>query len=157
MRTETLLEILRKIYVFFPQLSGWQLMIAIFFHNLFIDLNAILLGLIIGIVPFLYLIINGFIIGIVIKAGVVLKGWKAVFFGLFPHGIFEIPALILTLSSGFLIGFESLKWLLRKESQVKNSLKRGLRIFFKLIVPLLFLASLTEVFVTSLILEKLIK
>ena len=86
-----------------------------------------------------------------------LKGLAIAILGLAPHGIIEIPAAILGISLGFWAGLEVIKWLSGKKSQVRACLKTGLKTFFKLIVPALFLAALIEVFITPPILEALIK
>jgi len=151
------LETLKQAFLPFFGLTPWELVLAIFIHNASRALLVILLGIIVGLVPFIFLIVNGFIIGVIIYEVAILKGLGIAVAGLLPHGIIEIPAIILTITLGFQIGFETIKWLLGKESQVRAFFKTGLKFFFKLIIPALFLASLIEVFITLQILEGLIK
>lgn len=152
-----ILEHLRQTFAPFFELSDWELVFAIFIHNTLRIFLIILFGLIVGIVPFIFLVTNGFIIGVVVYEVAILKGITIAILGVVPHGIIEIPAIILGISLGFQEGLEVIKWLLKKKSQVRHSLKIGLKTFLKLIVPALFLASLIEVFITSQILEILIK
>lgn len=151
------LETLRQAFTPFFELTSWELVLAIFIHNALRALLVIFLGLIVGIVPFIFLVANSLIIGIVVYEVAILKGLGVALAALVPHGIIEIPAVILAITLGFQGGLEVVKWLLGKESQVRTFLQTGLKIFFKLIIPALFLASLIEVFITPQVLEALIK
>lgn len=105
---------------------------------------AMLLGIFFGIVPILFLFANGIVIGFFAK----LVGEK-IGFGLFlllllPHGILEIPALILACSYGFWLGIEfakSRKGILEK---ARFAVNRYTRIVF----PMFTVAAMIE---TSLI------
>jgi stage II sporulation protein M len=143
---------LKQAFAPFFELTPWELVFAIFIHNTLRVLLVILLGIIVGIAPFIFLVANGFLIGIVVYEVAILKGLGITILALIPHGIIEIPAVILGISLGFQTGFEMIKWLLGKKSQIKISLKISLKTFLKLIVPALFLASLIEVFLTPRIL-----
>ncbi|MCK4476224.1 MAG: stage II sporulation protein M [Methanophagales archaeon] len=77
-----------------------------------------------------------------------LLGWFAqeegllVFLAILPHGIFEIPAFLLSAAIGLKLGREVLK---RKgERHLKKELRNGLRVFFILVLPLLLIAALIE-------------
>jgi stage II sporulation protein M len=75
-------------------------------------------------------------------------GWVAheeglvVFLAIVSHGIFELPAYLLSMAIGLRLAWEVFK---RKEKrQLKMRLGEGLRVYFILIVPLLIIAALIE-------------
>ena len=57
--------------------------------------------------------------------------------------------ILLATALGFMVGWESLKWLRRRESSVKSQLSSSLKLYLKIILPGLAAAAITEVFVTS--------
>jgi len=74
---------------------------------------------------------------------------SAFFTGIFPHGVIEIPVLIFCGAIGIRIAVSLFKKIFRKKSDIKKELIQGLNFFFKILIPLLFLASLIEVFITQ--------
>ncbi len=124
----------------------------IFFNNLLVSLVIILAGGILPILPVILGILpNGFIIGLM--AGffeykqVLTKG--NFFLSLIPHGIFEIPAIIISAAVGMVWG----AWNWRNLIKSKNSkwfisnLKETLT-FLPFIITLLFIAAFMEVSVS---------
>lgn len=81
-------------------------------------------------------------------------GLGVYFIGILPHGIFELPALILSCALGLLIcrtGTEKL----RKRSDV-SFLHRVLdcnRVFLSFVAPLLLVAALVEAYITPALLK----
>lgn len=79
-----------------------------------------------------------------------MLGWytqgqnPTVFLAIVPHGIFELPAFLLSAAIGLRLGREVLK---RKgERHLKKELWNGLRMYLILILPLLLIAALIESF-----------
>jgi stage II sporulation protein M len=69
-----------------------------------------------------------------------------------PHGIFELPAIFLGTSIGLKLGLHPFRRLAGKaDTTLLSELSYGLRLFFRLILPLLLLAAAIEVFVTPLL------
>lgn len=113
----------------------------IFKNNSLVSLTAILLGFFFGIFPFLTLIFNGYIIGLVARLSVDAVGvyelWR-----LLPHGIFELPAVLISISLGIKFGsfvFNKNPW-----KRFKYLLSNSLQVFFFIILPLLLIAALIE-------------
>jgi len=127
------------------------LLLIIFINNTIKALGAILFGILLGLPPLLFVSLNGFIIGGFISEVASLKGWDYVAAGLVPHGIIEIPMLLLATAMGFIVGIESFKWLLRIESRVKLQLSACLKLYLRLVLPALAVAALIEVFITPLL------
>jgi uncharacterized membrane protein SpoIIM required for sporulation len=77
-----------------------------------------------------------------------LLGWLAqkegliVFLTIVPHGMFELPAYLLSMGIGLRLAREVLKR--KEERELKMTLGEGLRVYFTLIVPLLIIAALIE-------------
>ncbi len=133
------------------------LCLIIFLNNAIKSLFVILLGILAGIPGLIFIYINGVIIGIVFSFVIAAKGWLAALAGTLPHGIIEIPLLLLTVALSLLIGWESLRWLMGRKSIVKLKIAFGMKIYLKVILPGLFLAALIETFITPLIASALVK
>jgi len=111
----------------------------IFLNNLKASFFAMVFGISFGIFPVIVGVVNGYLIGFVARETVAREGifilWK-----LFPHGIFELPAVILSIGIGFKIGID----LFRKDQKFKYNFKEGLRFFVFVIFPLLLIAGIIE-------------
>ena len=123
---------------------------AIFFNNASKTLLAIALGGLFGIIPGIFLLANGVALGVVFSLATQSKGLALSLLSIMPHGILELPAVILGTSIGFMIGNHALKTVLRKsDAALVVELKRGLRYFCSVIAPMLVAAAFVEAFVTS--------
>ena len=135
------------------QATNWLGQIRIILvNNLVATMLLVFTGGILPILPvFLGIIPNGTMIGLM--AGYFeyqQKLAKSIFFlGLIPHGIFEIPAILLSATVGIIWGMRNWRNLLLERTlpsffeQTKESLS-----FFPLIITLLVLASIIEVLLT---------
>jgi stage II sporulation protein M len=113
----------------------------IFFNNIQSSFIGMLFGIILGIFPVIAAVANGYLLGFVAEttaeeAGIFIL-WR-----IFPHGIFELPALFISLGLGLKIGTFIFK---------KNKLKtlaiyllKSIKVFFYIVVPLLIIAALIE-------------
>jgi stage II sporulation protein M len=127
------------------------LFLAIFINNAIKALGLVFLGILLGLPPLLVIGLNGFIIG---GLGSVLgsaNGWRYVIASFVPHGVIEIPVILLATALGLTVGMESLKWLVRRESRVKSQLSDCLKVYLRWILPGLAIAAIIEVFVTPLL------
>ena len=124
------------------------LFFAIFLNNAIKALGVIGLGILVGIPPVLFIGINGLVLGSVISGVKSVHGVEYAVAGIAPHGVIEIPMILLATALGFMVGWESLKWLRRKESSVKSQLSSSLKLYLKAILPGLAVAAVIEVLVT---------
>jgi stage II sporulation protein M len=130
----------------------------IFNQNACASLIILFLGIILGIVPRLSTAFNAFIVGIVLTTAFeknLLSGLLFIAI-LIPHGIFEIPALIISAAFGIRFGWF---W---KNNEPRLSLKEKFIVVLKqnlqlvpLIIFLLIIAAFMEVFVSGYISEML--
>jgi stage II sporulation protein M len=84
-------------------MNFFQLFIYIFENNLQTAFTGIILGILFGIFPLIIVLFNGYVLGFVANKAVAVAG-ASVLLRLLPHGIFEIPALILSLGLGLRLG-----------------------------------------------------
>jgi stage II sporulation protein M len=134
-------------------MSRWQMMAFIFLNNAVKGLAMLLLGLAFGVVPFIFLVINGLITGLVVRWVEGLGGMGLAMAALLPHGVIEIPALLLAAALGFRIGGEAFRRLTRRPAQVGQQLRAGLKLFLVVVAPALLVAAAVETFVTPLLIR----
>jgi len=127
------------------------LFLIIFINNAIKALGIIFLGILLGLPPLLFIILNGFILGGLGSVLESVNGWKYVMASFLPHGVIEIPVILLAAALGLTVGMESLKWLVRRESRVKLQLSNGLKVYVRWILPGLAVAAIIEVLVTPLL------
>jgi stage II sporulation protein M len=127
------------------------LLLIIFINNAIKALGLVFLGILLGVPPVLFIGLNGFILGGFSSTLESVNGWRYVIASFVPHGVIEIPVILLATALGLTLGLKSLKWLLRRESRVKLQLSNCLKVYLRLILPGLAVAAIIEVFVTPLL------
>ena len=124
--------------------------------------TACAMSILFGILPFIFLTLislslNGFMIGIVLgfsKATTGASMIKSFVLGILPHGIFELPALIISMSMGIYLCLTlTLKIFGRGKIKIIELFKGYLRIFISLIIPMLIFAGFIEAYVTPILLR----
>ncbi|MDK2869050.1 MAG: stage sporulation protein [Pyrococcus sp.] len=109
-----------------------------------------------GGLTFLNLILNGINLGILFYDSLLLGDLKAFFLLIFPHGVFEIPGMIIAGAAGFKIPYEVLRFALSKKEEIIT--EEDAKEFFKLVsisIVLIFIAALIESTITLKIAESL--
>lgn len=144
---------LRKMLEPLHSLGPVALLIVIFLNNAIKALLALVLGIAVGIPPLFFIVTNGLTIGALVAVLNPSQGWVVVLAALAPHGIIEIPMLLLSTALGLLVGRESLKWLFKRQSKVKWELVQGLKLYARWILAGLFMAAAIEVFLTPYLVE----
>jgi len=126
------------------------LALGIFVNNGLKTFLVIVLGLLCGVVPVVFVLTNGFAIGFLLHLSTQSAGLSGSLLAIAPHGIFELPGVLLGASIGLMLGTRAIGRLLgRSESKLGLELKQGLRFFWAVIVPLLLVGAFVEAFVTS--------
>ncbi len=119
-------------------LSGLELIAFIFFNNLKSSFFGLILGIFFGILPSFIAIFNGYILGFVsfesVKENGIFILWR-----LLPHGIFELPAVFISLGLGMKLATS----LFNKKELRKNFID-ALRTFLFVVIPLLIIAAIIE-------------
>lgn len=125
------------------------------------NLQATFMAVLMGLVPFVFLPVLSLVLNaVVVGAAVALSGimdmavWQMVLLGLLPHGIFEIPAIMLGVSMGLYL-CSAMNGTLRKRPgtpRLEAVLPRLTGVFAFGAVPLLVLAAVVETVITPLLL-----
>ncbi len=142
-------EALQEFGKLFLGLSKPYLAAAIFLNNGLKTLAVIVVGTLGGILPLVFLLVNGYVLGIVLDVTIRSEGALAAFLAVAPHGALELPAILLGTSIGLMVGVRAVKRLFGKgERTIPDELARALRFFLIIIVPLLLLSAFIEAFIT---------
>lgn len=147
------LEDIAKLAEMVKGLSLIQIFLIIFINNTIKSLFILVSGFIFGIIPLLFIAYNGYFLGIVCHKIILEKGFLYLFAGLLPHGIIEIPMVLLSGAIGLRLGIQMFATIKGQNISLKNELSEGLKLFFYYIAPLLFFAAIIETFVTSAIIS----
>ena len=127
--------------------------LALFANNL----RAMVLGILYGFIPFLYLPalalgVNAAILGML--ASLIDGQWLLLAAGILPHGIFELPALFLSLAAGLCLCKNINAYIRKNEKGVmKPLLLNILRVTVLLVLPLLVIAAVMETYVTPALMQ----
>jgi len=136
-----------KVFRGFPKL---QLAAAIFLNNTVKTLAAILLGVLFGVLPAFFLVVNGAALGLVLSLSMKSRGLWASLISILPHGVLELPAVFLGTSIGIMMGVLLARKLFAKsDANIGVELGRAMKFYCLVIVPLLFFAAVVEAYVTS--------
>ncbi|SCW72987.1 stage II sporulation protein M [Paenibacillus tianmuensis] len=130
----------------------WSLFWLIFWNNALKSLLVIALGLFFGVFPLFFLLANGLLLGYVCMVSAQKQSWLFVIKTILPHGILEIPAIIVACALGLRLGMMVLKTLLSSLSPTRSvKTREQFLLFIKALLPLsvmlvavLFVAALIE-------------
>ncbi len=126
----------------------------IFLNNMFVSLFAFVSGVFFGVIPVFIIIVNGFFPGLLFPMVASERGVLFFIAGIIPHGIIEIPAIILACALGFRLGRLSLQKLYgilyaKNDINLVSEFFRSLLLYVASVIPMLFIAAVIEVFLTS--------
>lgn len=143
---EQILKIITELIEKTEGLSGLQLIKFIFINNLKSGFFAMIFGIFLGIVPFIVAIMNGYVLGFVANKTIAIEG-ILVLWRLLPHGIFEIPAIMISIGLGLRLGL----FLIYNCIIFYNKNLSRLNIYLLIVLSILFFPiSLVVVFVLTL-------
>lgn len=121
-----------------------ELISFIIFNNIKSAFFGMIFGVFFGIISLGVVVVNGYVLGFVMKETVSLEGFS-ILFRLVPHGIFEIPAVIISLALGLKLGMFLFVYKGKnKAREFLTWLKDSIRVFVFIIIPLLVLAGIIE-------------
>lgn len=138
-------EITSQLLAYFEQLieqtkdfGTWEMIGFLFQNNVLASFLGVVGGLSVGLFPLVNAIMNGFVLGFASSLSVTQNGifslWR-----LFPHGIFELPALFISLGIGFNLGSKFLE----RYFKINGLLNQFFVILGAGIIFLLFISALT--------------
>jgi stage II sporulation protein M len=138
----------------FPDPEGASFIELVLFYainNITASLLFIVSGLVLGVPPLLFIAFNGFFIGWSVYTYAKEVGFWLVTALLLPHGIIEIPTIILSAAMGMGLGYQLIHQI-RKKGSIRDYLVESFYIFMKRIVPLLIIAAIIETVLSVLVL-----
>ena len=135
-------DVLRELIEKTRGLSALELIAFIFANNLQSSLSGLVFGVVLGIFPCITAVINGVVLGYVLAQAWAISG-ASDFWRIVPHGIFELPAVFISLGLGVRLGTAWFvprgKW----EEFIRRA-KYSALVFFGVVVPLLIIAAVIE-------------
>jgi len=139
--SKELLDYFRKIIEETKGFGLFDLIIFLFRNNSFSGFMGLFFGVVLGIFPVINAIINGLVLGFVSNLSVTESGafslWR-----LLPHGIFELPAIFISLG----LGVKLSTFIFKKDKldSLRDFLEKSFWSFLLIVIPLLVLAAIIE-------------
>lgn len=147
--TEAIIEEIKRMFLFEEEITQWELFLFILENNITKLFIILPLGIFAGLIPFFSVLANGLILGIFAQVISQEASWPFFILGIAPHGIIEIPVLILSSAIGMQIGKVAIYKLFGKKESLREELAKALKFFILILIPLLFIAAFIETFITS--------
>lgn len=119
----------------------FQLFVFVLQNNLLTAFLGMIGGVLFGIFPVITSAMNGYVLGFVMNKTAAVAG-SGVLLRLLPHGIFELPALIISLGLGIRLG--AFIFAKKKKEDFVYALENSLKVFLLVVIPLLLVAALIE-------------
>jgi len=139
--SEKIMLYLKQLVELTQKMNAAELFRFIFSNNIKSTFMGIFMGIFLGIIPFIGLVMNGYLLGFVAAMSVSSEGF-GILFNLIPHGIFELPAIFISLGLGLKLGT-----FLFKEDKIKSFkdyVLNSLKVFLLIVLPLLIIAACIE-------------
>ncbi len=134
-------DFIKEILLKTENMSQSRLISFIFLNNIQSSFFGMVFGIFLGIFPVISAIANGYLLGFVANFAIQEDGifslWR-----IFPHGIFELPAVFISFALGLRLGasiFSKKKFIKFNENFISS-----LKVFVLIIIPLLILAAIIE-------------
>jgi stage II sporulation protein M len=145
------LDMLKNSFGWIKDLTPVGIMLVIFLNNALKSLLAIVLGAGFGIIPVIFVAGNGVLLGLVANQISSEKGVLFVLAAILPHGIIEIPMVLISSGLGLRLGYLMYSSIMGKETDMRSELAQSIRIYMRIIMPLLFVSAVVETFVTPVV------
>jgi len=123
--------------------TSFEMFIAILSNNVLASFIFLASGIVVGVPPLLFIIVNGFFVGWISYSVASELGLGYVVSSLLPHGIIEIPAITLCAAMGVGLGYQLINKL-RRIGGLQAYVQESLSLFVRRIVPLLIVAAIIE-------------
>ena len=128
------------------------LALQLFLNNLQACVLLFLGGAAFSLVTIFVLSFNGIVIGGILELVGGKEGGLVMFAAIIPHGIFELPAVLVSSSLGLMLGRAIFMELTGQADAAQSAVHLG-KIFLKYVVPFIAFAAFIEAFITPAILH----
>jgi len=139
--SEQILKFIEELLQKTQDMGHFELISFIFFNNVQSSFFGMILGIFLGIFPLMAAIANGYLLGFVSSLVVNSEG-VFILWRLFPHGIFELPAIFISLGLGLKMG--TFIFQKKKLESLKKYFLNSLKVFLFFVLPLLIIAAIIE-------------
>lgn len=138
---ERLIEYFRELVEKTKDYNAFEMTGFIFSNNIGATFLSMLLGSLFGIFSVFNAILNGFVLGVAANMSVYENGFLSLL-RLLPHGVFELPAVFISLGMGLKLG----TFILEKEKlkSFVDFLWETIRVYIFIVLPLLLIAAIIE-------------
>lgn len=119
----------------------WQMILFLFRNNIWSAFSGMLMGVVFGIIPAVSTVLNGYVLGFVSNAVVAEAGYLSLW-RILPHGIFEIPAIMISLGLGIRLGM--FMFAKKPINEFKKRILMSIKTFLLVVFPLLVIAAIIE-------------
>lgn len=140
---EKILEIIRELIGQTEGLGVFGLIRFIMANNMKSAFLGIFLGIFLGVAPLGIIIVNAYILGFVANKSIAVGGFL-ILWRLLPHGIFEIPAILISLALGLKLGFSLMNNCIKHYNKKISSLNSAFLMFLSILfLPVSFIIYMT--------------
>ena len=136
-----ILQIISELLEKTKDMTQGQLTNFIFFNNLKTSFLGMIFGVFFGIFSIVIAIANGYLVGFVASIAVQIEG-VSILWKLLPHGIFELPAVFISLGLGLKLSMFVFQK--NKKKALYEYFWNSLRVFLFIVIPLLIIAAIIE-------------
>jgi len=146
------IDVLEELLGTLPDVGNMSLPMLFLFilgNNLFKSFLWMLSGVFFSLPSIFFTVLNGFFIGWISYSVGMEHGFLFTVVALTPHGVIEIPTILLSSAAGMALGYQLVNRL-RGRGSLRAEFGKALRLFIWRIAPLLLLAAILEVTVTPL-------
>lgn len=117
-----------------------SLSLFIFQNNTLSSLSGLFFGVFLGLLPIFSSIFNGILLGYVYSLASSVSGFSVIW-QLIPHGVFELPAVFISLGLGLKLGFSVFQGSIQL---IKDRFRMSFWVFVLWVIPLLLVAAIIE-------------
>jgi len=136
-------QLIKQLILKTQDLNTPEMVLFILQNNFQSSLFALGLGILFGIFPLISIITNGAVLGYVLGLTYETSGISS-WWRLFPHGIFELPAIFIALGLGLKLGFTIFSTKTDKNKEFHRRFYNSINVFLMIIIPLLIIAAIIE-------------
>ena len=119
-----------------------MLFFTLLLHNVMATIFVLVSGVIVGIIPTFAIGSNGFVLGVVYRQVAEVDGYSKDALKVLPHGVFELPALLIAASYGLWLGVTVVRRIrYNGNTLLRVNIEHAFRRYFTVVFPLLFVAA----------------
>ncbi len=133
----------------FEDKDSFGLMVSLFLHNALICALMAILGIALGFITLLLVFDNGLMIGLIGTMAAGRIGLPIALAAILPHGIIEIPAMMLSSAIGLYLGYCILVRLFGRRIGLTKEILESAKMFVAMVLPMLLVAAFVESYVTT--------